>query len=81
MRYKYNLNILEYNSVSYCAVQGWVVSVCGWARIFQFITFTYRTQRHPRRRKPDRRVARPQLPVAVVAPAVDAAAAQQGTRV
>ena len=37
--------------------------------------------RHPRRCEPVRRVARPQLPEEVVAPAVDAAAAQQGTRV
>ena len=37
--------------------------------------------RHPRRCQSLRLVARPQLHVAVVAPAVDAAAAQQGTSV
>ena len=42
---------------------------------------TRRKPRHPRRCQPLHLVARPQLPVAVVAPAVDAAAAQQGTRV
>ena len=42
---------------------------------------TRRKPRHPRRCEPPRRVARPQLPVVVVAPAVDPAAAQQGTRV
>ena len=36
---------------------------------------------HIRRRQHGTRVARPQLPVAVEAPAVDAAARQQGTRV
>ena len=42
---------------------------------------TRRKPRHPRRRESVRPVARPQLPVVVPAPAVDAAAAQQGTRV
>ena len=44
-----------------------------------FITFSETRQR--RRCVPVRQVARPQLPVAVGAPAFDAAAAQQSTRV
>ena len=47
----------------------------------KFTKFCTGHELHPCRRKPVRRVTRPQLPVAVVAPAVDAAAAQPGTRV
>ena len=39
---------------------------------------TSRKSRHPRRCVPVRRIARPELPVAVCAPAVDAAVAQHG---
>ena len=42
---------------------------------------TFSESRHPRRRVLVILVARPQLPVAVEAPAVDAAARQQGARV
>ena len=42
---------------------------------------TFPEPRHSRRRQLGTRVARPQLPVVVEAPAVDAAARQQGARV
>ena len=44
-------------------------------------TYTCSEPRHRRRGVPVRRVARPELPVDIVAPAVDAAVDQQGARV
>ena len=51
------------------------------ARIDYYLFHTCPEPRHPRRRPPVTRVARPQLPVAVEAPAVDAATRQQGAGV